>query len=306
MIYDKYRFTVPEQFRLRVITNTDAKNEADDQYAIVHALLSPRFDNVGVIAAHFGERRTTESMKESFDEVNKLLDLMGFDKGILAEGAPHAIPDGRTPVPSAGARMIIDEAMKEDSAPLFITFLGPLTDMASAYLMEPRIANRLTCIWIGGGEYPCGGREFNLSNDIAAANVVFNSPIPLWQVPRNVYMQMLVSIAELEYRVRPCGELGKYLFEQLDEHARLYGRPPVRTGETWVLGDSPAVGLLLWEHPHDYDWVPAPSFDEDMRYVHGQSNRPIRVYRRIDSRFIMEDFYAKLNLFTNKAIGGEG
>lgn len=30
---------------VELIVNTDAKNEADDQYAIVHALLSPKFDN---------------------------------------------------------------------------------------------------------------------------------------------------------------------------------------------------------------------------------------------------------------------
>ena len=33
----------------RVIINTDAKNEADDQYAIVHALLTPSFDLHGIL-----------------------------------------------------------------------------------------------------------------------------------------------------------------------------------------------------------------------------------------------------------------
>jgi inosine-uridine nucleoside N-ribohydrolase len=38
----------------RVIIDTDAKNEADDQFAIVHGLLSPTLDVRGLIAAHFG------------------------------------------------------------------------------------------------------------------------------------------------------------------------------------------------------------------------------------------------------------
>ena len=42
----------------RAIINTDAKNEADDQYAIVHALLSPTIDVRGLIAAHFGRERS--------------------------------------------------------------------------------------------------------------------------------------------------------------------------------------------------------------------------------------------------------
>ncbi len=42
----------------RIIINTDAKNEADDQFAIVHALLSPTLDVRGLIAAHFGTERS--------------------------------------------------------------------------------------------------------------------------------------------------------------------------------------------------------------------------------------------------------
>jgi len=306
MIYDKYSFSIPEGMGIRVITDTDAKNEADDQYCIVHTLLSPRFDNVGMIAAHFGDARSPHSMEDSYNEVVKIFDLMKFDKSIIAKGAPKALPDENTPVPSAGAQLIIEEAMKDSDKPLFVTFLGPLTDMASAYLMEPRIADRLTCIWIGGGAYPVGGREYNLNNDITAANVVFNSKIPLWQVPRNVYQQVTVSIAELEAKVAPCGELGKYLFEQLVAWGHTeWARKPPRTGEVWCLGDSPVVGLMLWDHLHDFDWIPAPNCTKDMFYVHGLNNRPIRAYRRIDSRFILEDFFAKLAKFTRGMKAGK-
>ena len=45
--------------RRRVIIDTDAKNEADDQYAIVHALLSPTLDVRGLVPAHFGTERST-------------------------------------------------------------------------------------------------------------------------------------------------------------------------------------------------------------------------------------------------------
>ena len=38
MVYDEYAFNVPAPYQVRVITDTDAKNEADDQFAIVHAL----------------------------------------------------------------------------------------------------------------------------------------------------------------------------------------------------------------------------------------------------------------------------
>ncbi len=307
MIYDHYRFHVPAEKQVRVITDTDAKNEADDQFCVVQTLLSPKFDNVGLIAAHFGTR-VPGAMEQSYRELETIFELMGFDKaGMLHRGAPHALEAPGRPVDSEGARFIVSEAMKDDPRPLFVTFLGPLTDLASALIMEPRIAGRLTAIWIGGAQYPAGGAEFNMGNDIAAANVVFSSKVPLWQVPKNVYEMMAVSLAELEYRVRPCGRIGEYLCRQLDEHAQEPGprKSDFRTGESWVLGDSPAAGLILYEHRFEFDWVQAPMVTAEGAYVPDARNRPIRVYRRVDSRLILEDFYAKLALFAARQRGDD-
>ncbi len=301
MIYDNYKYRIPKGKRVRLILNTDAKNEADDQYCIVHALLSPRFDNRGLIAAHFGDEKSSHSMLDSYNEIEKILDLMKFPKELNYKGAEKAIPDEKTPCPSDGAQLIIEEALKESDEPLYVAFLGPLTDMASAYLMEPRIADRLTCIWIGGGPYPEGGYEYNLNNDIKAARVVMNSPIPVWQIPRPAYSEVAVSMAELERKVYPMGDLGEYLFTQLEEHGHTkFAIATPRTGEYWCLGDSPAVGVLLFAHMFNYDWVQAPLITDDLSYAQNRLNRPIRVYRDIDERYIIEDFFAKLALFHEK------
>ncbi|MBM7570585.1 nucleoside hydrolase [Aquibacillus albus] len=293
-----YNYQVPEHKKLRLIINTDAKNEADDQFAIVHALLTPKFDIKGIIAAHFGERKSDRSMEDSYDEIEKLLGLMDLQSEVnVVKGAPKAMPGEETSVMSDGAQLIIDEAMKDDSKPLYVIFLGPITDLACAYLQEPKIADKLTAIWIGGGVYPEGDREFNLSNDISAANVILKSAIPLWQVPKNVYRMVKVGIAELEHRIRPHGEIGNYLFEQLAEYNHSpYWRNP--WGDSWCLGDSPAVSLLIDDHPFHYEEKDAPLVTEDMCYVSGASNssRKIRVYNYIDSRFTLEDMFAKIAL----------
>ena len=302
MRYTDYAFEVPEEKIVRVLIDTDAKNEADDQFAIVQALLSPKLENKGFIAAHFGTR-LPDSMERSYAELEKIFDLMGFEKeGMIFRGAERAIQDKAVPQVSEGARKIVEEAMKNDARPLYILFLGPLTDMASALLMEPRIAQRCTVIWIGGGRYPSGGIEFNLGNDIEAANVVFSSKVPVWQIPKNVYEMMAVSFAELELNVYPHGAIGKYLLEQMNEHAKedIPRLSDFRSGETWVLGDSPAVGVLLYEHRFCYDWVQAPLITKDMTYVQTGLNRPIRVYREVDSHLILNDLYAKLALFAAK------
>ena len=45
----------------RLLASSDAKNEVDDQFAIVHALLSPSIEVVGIVPAHFGQRSSTTS-----------------------------------------------------------------------------------------------------------------------------------------------------------------------------------------------------------------------------------------------------
>ncbi|MBD2847229.1 nucleoside hydrolase [Paenibacillus sp. IB182496] len=294
-----FPFQVPDNKQIRVIVNTDAKNEADDQFAIVHALLTPRFRIPGIIAAHFGTGRSATSMDDSYREIGHVLELMQLPEAPpVVRGAAQALVDEGTPQPSEGADLIIREAMKEDEAPLYVIFLGPITDLAAAYLLEPRIADRLTAVWIGGGPYPAGASEFNLSNDIAAANVVMRSSIPLWQVPQNVYKMMRVSLAELAVRVRPHGAIGQYLFDQLVEFNLLpwhSARWP--KGEMWMLGDSPAVSLLLDDHEFDYDLIDPPYITPDMGYAPGKGGRQIRVYRSVDARFTLEDMYAKLELF---------
>lgn len=97
-------------------------------------------------------------MIDSVKEIELLLDLMGLsgEYPVLC-GAERAMQDERTPSLSDGAEFIVREAMSDDQRPLFVIFLGAITDLATAYLMNPAIADRLTAVWIGGGAWPNGG-----------------------------------------------------------------------------------------------------------------------------------------------------
>lgn len=282
----------------RVIINSDVKNEADDQFALVHALLSPTLDVRGIIPAHFGTQRTTESLAASREELDLVLRLLDLGHDVpTADGAPHALPDELTPVDSPGAQLIIDEARRTDAGPLFIAFLGPLTDMASALLMAPDIADTdTTVIWIGGppyGDIVSAGSwpEFNLRNDIAAANVVFDSGIRLWQIPSNIYRLVSVSYAELEAKVEPHGELGRYLAQQVVDFNTEHHRVAI---ESRSLGDSPAIGLMLEPFSGVMRSQPGVRFTADGHYEPGDPSREILVVENVDVRFLLEDMFAKI------------
>jgi inosine-uridine nucleoside N-ribohydrolase len=287
---------MPPARRTRVIVNTDAKNEADDQFAIVHALLTPMFELHGLIPAHFGTQKSATSLQDSHDEVLLLLRLMGLEGKVqVALGAAAAIPDTTTPARSAGAELIVAQALKDDTRPLHVAFLGPLTDMASALLMAPEIARRnVRVIWTGGGYWPVGNREYNLSNDIAAASVVARSGIEIWQIPMKVYRHMAVSYAELHERVHGQGEIGKYLVEQTVAWNERMVAEPI---EHRSLGDSPAIGVMMYPECGESEWVAGPEYNELMNYVHTGRNRPVKLYHNVDQRFILEDMFAKLARF---------
>ena len=300
-----YDFDVPDQKKVRMIVYADAKNEADDQFAIAHHLMTPKFIVKGLIAGHFdlhyqeyGKGKTAEASRA---EIEKILDLMGLEGEYpVYTGAGTPLADEQTPILSDGAKFIIEEAMRDDPHPLYIGCQGAITDLASAIIAKPEICSRMTAIWIGGGNYPEGGQEFNLANDPIAANVLFKSEMPVWQVPKNTYKQMAVSLAELQYNVKPCGRIGAYLVQQMiDFNNKTAAISHWPHGEIWGLGDSPTIGLLLMEQERDdvYDMVPAPEIDvETLKYIHTGSNRPIRVYKDANARLTLADFYAKLAL----------
>jgi purine nucleosidase len=252
-----------------------------------------------VIAAHFGSE-TSMSMDKSYDETVRILGLAGMSPYVpVVRGAATSMPNEQTAVSSEGANLIIREALSDDPHPLFVICFGPLTDVASAYLSEPAIADRLTTTWSGGGPYPGGGYEFNLHNDIHAANVVMQSRMPFWQFPQDVYSMVRVTTAELALKLRNCGEIGDCLLQNNmrfnDERRATKGWP---RGEDWTLGDSPAISVLMNQHQHTdhYQLINAPLIDSDHRYIPQSGGRQIRVYDRIDGRVILEDFFAKLQL----------
>lgn len=299
-----YDFDVPDQKKIRMLVYTDCKNEADDQFALAHHLMTPKFLVKGIIGGHFnmnpqeyGEGYTAAA---SVEEVHKVLKLMDLDDGYkVAKGSEFPLKDEETPAVSEGAQMIIEEAMKDDPHPLFIACQGAITDLASAILMKPEICSRMTAIWIGGGMYPEGGFEFNLKQDVAAANVVMKSSMPLWQVPIMVYKQMSVTLAELQLNVKPCGDLGKYLFEQMVEfNMKNADDAHWPHGEIWGLGDSPTIGVLLEESEKTdiFDEIEAPTIHEDLSYSFEGHNRKIRVYKQLNTRTTLNDFFAKLKI----------
>lgn len=301
-------FDIPDYKKVRVIIDTDAACEADDPFAIVQGLLSPKLIVKGILAEHFHQ---DGSMERSYDEIQTILDAMEMEVPVFHGQKGPLQEDKETDEISEGVRFLIDEAMKDDDKPLFVLCQGAITNVARALQVNPDIIGRMTVIWIGThGPAPRKApfREFNAGNDVPAANLVLGSGVDLWLVPSTVYGTILIGIAEIKRRIRPCGKIGEHLYENLMQYNQSEEAGWTK-GESWSLGDSPAIALALNPDCGHFEYLPAPFVDDDTSSLttdqipeeYKKSGKPwpaVRIYKDVDSRYILEDLIAKLELYT--------
>lgn len=303
--------------RARVIVDNDFSGDPDDLYQLVHHLLSPSVEIRAVVASHLRDGDPFDPSPETAGNATRVVEdvfaRMGLDSvDVIRRGSDRPLADRVTPQPSAAVDAIIAEALRDDERPLFYVAGGGLTDLASAWLVEPRIAERMTVIWIGGNEHeglavpPPDAMpiEYNLLIDVIAGQVVFNdSDLLLWQVPRDVYRQCLVSDAELRLRVAGAGALGRYLYDEVAAIGAV-ARTRQGVGETYALGDSPLVLLTALQSYFQPDsssschvTIPTPAIRDDGGYDSRPDARPLRVYTWVDNRLMFDDMHLKLAEF---------
>ncbi|MGO4918564.1 nucleoside hydrolase [Maribacter spongiicola] len=302
--------------RMRVIIDNDLGGDPDGLFQLAHHLMSPSVEIRGVIASHlyeqgFGGPGTSAYAKEQAMKVIEILELE--HKITVYTDMSQSMSDVTKPINSDAVQAIIKEAMRTDTdLPLYVVAGGALTNIASAYLLEPKIAEKLTLVWIGGPEYtdiaipPPGYTtlEYNLGIDIKAAQVIFNdSDINIWQVPRNVYRQPIMSDAELLTKVKGKGRLGNHLFNVMKEAYAKLDKWNIPMGEVYIYGDNPLVLLTALQSSFEpdpssstYVLKQVPKINDVGLYETNHKGRNIRVYHQLDNRLLFEDFFAKLAL----------
>jgi purine nucleosidase len=305
--------------RMRIIIDNDFGGDPDGLFQLVHHLLSPSVEIRGIIGSHLkagdGFDPSKESASNAKKKIEELLGIMNFGKTFpVYQGSNNALENDSTPQQSDASNAIIKEAMREDTKqPLYVVCGAGLTDLASAYLQEPKIAGRLTLIWIGGPEYAelatpppnYTSLEYNLAIDLKAGQVIFNkSAIDVWQVPRNVYRQVMMPYASLLTKVKTQGKIGAYLANNIERVMKMSLKYNFNVGETYIVGDSPLVLLTALQSSFEPD--PSSSFyvlrqspfiNNEGLYEVNHKGRNIRVYTTLDVHLLLDDLYAKLSLF---------
>lgn len=203
----------PKGVRIPVIFDSDAKNEIDDQWALALALLRPdRFDIRGFVATTYGDPPRANAVELSALEIELILQKAGVSGRWPVKRGSARMRDMVTSSPSEGVDFIIERAMAATPEnPLWIVGLGAATNLASAYLKEPRIKDRIVAFWHFRTKWPDRCENFNVFGDRNAARVVFHSAMSF--VLFDTGTDLTCPMRESEANVRPYGELGRYLHE---------------------------------------------------------------------------------------------
>ncbi len=287
--------------KARIVLDTDTYNEIDDQFALVYSLLSPEQMSVEAIyAAPFHNKRSDspgDGMEKSYGEILRLLDFLGVSaEGFVFRGSTEYLGAARAPQGNAAVRDMIDKALASpDDDPLYVVAIGAITNVASALLLEPDIVRKIVVVWLGGHNlnWP-HSREFNLKQDVPAAQVVLDSGLPFVIVPcLGVTSHLLTTLAELQAFIGGRSRVGDYLCQIFKEYR------PDSFGASSVIWDISTIGWLI-----NPDWVPSdlvhsPLLTDQVTWSVDRSRHLVRVANFVYRDPIFRDMFSKIRALSD-------
>ncbi|MDK8243544.1 MULTISPECIES: nucleoside hydrolase [Corynebacterium] len=228
----------------------------DDAVAILLAAGNPNIELLGVTTV--GGNHTLEKVTRNAAQVltvAKLTDVplyAGATRPILREVETAEGIHGDTgmeihgfelPEPALsvqethGVQFIIDTIMSEPAGTVTLVPTGPLTNIALAARLEPRIVERVKEVVLMGGAYGTGNwtpsAEFNIIVDPEAAHIVFNEKWPVVMVGLDLTHQALAT-KEVEEQFAALGtNVGDFVvglfgaFRKNYQDAQGFDDPPV-------------------------------------------------------------------------------
>ena len=215
----------------------------DDAVAILLAVGNPNIDLVGV---------TTVGGNQSLDKVTynaravlekaHATDISvhaGCDRPIVREQEVAAsihgesgldgveLPEPTRPLEEGHAvNWIIETIMSNEPGTITLVPTGPLTNIAMAVRLEPRIVERVKEVVLMGGGCHVGNwsavAEFNIKVDPEAAHIVFNEQWPITMVGLDLTHQALCTPA-VQQRIEGVGtDLGMFVSGLMDFFRKTY------------------------------------------------------------------------------------
>ncbi len=293
---ERLHLLTPPSRRVRAVLDTDTYNEIDDQFALVQMILSPeRIGLEAIYAAPFFNTRSSgpgDGMERSYNEILEVLRRLGVSpSGLVHRGVTDFVGPQRLAKPAPAVEDLIARARNSSvDDPLYVVAIAAISNIASALLLAPDIADRMVVVWLGGHalDWP-DQMEFNLRQDVGAAQVVFNSGVPMVLLPcMGVVSHLHSTVPEIERYIEPHGEIGRFLAMRFKGYAENH------TGWSKHIWDMAPVGWLL-----DPAWapsvlVPTPILTDQVTYSVDRRRWPMRYVTHVHRDPMLQHLIGKL------------
>jgi len=281
--------------RIRLIVDADTANEVDDLFAIVRAMIEPKFEILGINSAQFhisplaSDTTVLESQKLNED----ILKLMGAPDIPLPIGSntPMSAPD--QPASSAASTFIISEAKKlPKGKKLNIAILGPCTNVASAIVQDstiiPKLAIHYIGFWHDAETNTYDKKEFNSGNDTIAVNVLLDTEGLDFNVMTATTCQHLVFEKEnVDQMLKGKKGIADYLVRRWENYERWFDKVDLEK-EKWIMWDVAIIEALA--NPH-------LAVKETFTTPPENTNRYIEAYTTIEVEAMKEVYWESLLSF---------
>ena len=286
--------------KVRVVLDSDAFNEIDDQYALSYALSVPdKLEVEAIYAAPFFNRLSdspADGMEKSYEEILRLIPLLHREdlKDRIYRGSTDYLKDEQTPQDSPAARDLVRRAMAmPEGERLYVVAIGAITNVASALIMEPAIRDKIILVWLGGNGYHWPDtKEFNMRQDIAAARVVFGCGAPMVQIPcKGVTSHLSTTEPELREHMLGKSDIGSYLYQIT---CNIVNHQP---GKCWsrVIWDLSAMMWLAGPEDCFIEHIDhSPLISYDGMYIQDKHRHLIKLIDYVYRDIIFQEFFSVL------------
>lgn len=211
-----------------VFLDADTANEVDDLYAIVRVFAQDDWSVPFLSSTQWqiSQWATRESAEDSYRLNNHLALLLDVDEDTeVVRGGHRRMYDwGHQPIYSHAALELIELARAASPGEkVAVVALGALTNVASALLIAPDIAERIELYWLGSTydfeRDRAGTTDFNALMDPQAARTVFDHPTLRTHIlPVSEVEAFTVHYDDVEAMIGGKGELADLLLQRWRAH----------------------------------------------------------------------------------------
>ncbi|MEP3208004.1 MAG: nucleoside hydrolase [Maribacter sp.] len=297
--------------KIKLIFDTDANNELDDQHALAYLLLNGNtFDVRGITV---NATINGKGIQGHYDEAERVMQLCNLKDSIpLLKGAEGNFAtiaqnfDANSYDGQEGVDFILEQTKKDT---VIIVAVGKLTNIALALKKDPSFANRTKIVWLGSN-YPAPG-EYNQDNDTIAMNYVLNSKVPFEMVtvrygePSGTDA-VAVTQDEINKKMPGLGPkaaapiTGRHggTFETFGDYSvnlftHIFDEAHIAQNEnsSRPLFDMVALAILKNSSWAETKSIPAPIFINNTWVERPKNNRQMLIWENFEKEAILNDFY---------------